>query len=351
MKTLALVTRGMPHPEDETLRRLELADEYPRITLFQDRLNADIVDDRYLKNIPVVRQAAYRLLPDFAASVLEAYHLRSKYDAIISWSESLGIPFALLLKLTNVRVPHVALFSWISPSKKARLLKIAHSHIDRLILMNRVQEDFAVNTLGIPTSKVVLIKYAVDQKFWRPMHRETEMICSPGREMRDHEILLEALKGLDIRCHVTASTVRDMPDLALSVDGAAHPTLTVGRLSFTELRSLYARSRFVVVPLHATDSDQGTTVILEAMSMGKAVICSRTEGQVELIEEGKTGIFVPPGDARALREAIQFLWSHPEEAERMGHEGRERIEQFHTLEGFFSKFRNVVEEAIDEHQG
>ncbi len=89
-------------------------------------------------------------------------------------------------------------------------------------------------------------------------------------------------------------------------------------MPLTELRDLYARSRFVVVPLHASDTDNGVTVILEAMAMGKAVICSRTRGQVDVIQEGVTGIYVPVGDAAALRAAILSLWAEPQRAQQMG---------------------------------
>src|SRR4029079_2076138 len=67
------------------------------------------------------------------------------------------------------------------------------------------------------------------------------------------------------------------------------------------LRQLYADSAFVVVPLEVTDFQAGITPILEAMSMGKAVICTRTPGQTDTIVDGETGIYVEPGDPGALR--------------------------------------------------
>ena len=104
--------------------------------------------------------------------------------------------------------------------------------------------------------------------------------------------------------------------------------ITTGEKSFAALRELYDRSRFVVIPLHETDTDNGTTSILEAMAMGKAVICSRVKGQTDVIREGVTGLFVPPGDARALREAITTLWCDPDRAREMGRKGREQILEF-----------------------
>jgi glycosyltransferase involved in cell wall biosynthesis len=132
--------------------------------------------------------------------------------------------------------------------------------------------------------------------------------------------------------------------------GALPPNVTMGAKPYPELRALYARSRFVVIPLYPTDTDNGVTVMTEAMAMGKAVICSRVEGQRDLLEDGVNGLLVPPRDPRALRRAIEHLWAHPDQCERMGREGRRRIEQNHTLDAFVAGVRRAVEDAIAEER-
>ena len=72
-----------------------------------------------------------------------------------------------------------------------------------------------------------------------------------------------------------------------------------GRKTFAELRALYARSRFVVVPLLPSDIDNGITSILEAFAMGKAVICTETAGQIGVLEHGVNCLRVPPFDVEA----------------------------------------------------
>ena len=84
--------------------------------------------------------------------------------------------------------------------------------------------------------------------------------------------------------------------------------------------------------------------------MGKAVICSRTKGQLDIIQDGRTGLFVPPSDPKALRDAIQYLWEHPDEAERMGKEGRKYVEENHTLDQFVCSLKRIVEQVIAEHR-
>jgi glycosyltransferase involved in cell wall biosynthesis len=181
-----------------------------------------------------------------------------------------------------------------------------------------------------------------------------DMICSVGREMRDYGTLVKAIRFLDIPCHIAAGgstnvTKRDQWITDLEEGGSFPKHITIGRKGFVELRELYNRSQFLVMPLFETETDNGSTSILEAMAMGKAVICSRTEGQRDMIEDGKTGIFVPVGNVVALRDAILHLWTHPDEAQRMGAAGRAFVEENHALELFIETVKHAVAEAIEAH--
>ena len=48
--------------------------------------------------------------------------------------------------------------------------------------------------------------------------------------------------------------------------------------------------------------------------------------------EGETAITVKPGDPVELSEAIDFLWNHPEECERMGKNARKLVEEKFTID-------------------
>jgi glycosyltransferase involved in cell wall biosynthesis len=351
LRTLTLVRLGQGKPSPEILEQFQNEGRMPRITLYEKSLGSDLLDERYLCSLPPHTRRWYRWLSPPASQVLEAFHARHRYDALISWSEQLGFPLAGLLKITASDIPHVGIFSWISKPRKIRALRAIKSHFTRLILMSSVQRDAAVNLAGLRPDQVVLLRWPVDQLFWKPMPMEDDTICAVGREMRDYGTLIAAIRDLRIPCHIAANMSPEKKDAWIRDVEAASPLpphLTIGKKAYPELRELYARSRFVVIPLLATDTDNGATAILEAMAMGKAVICSRVKGQQDIVRDGVNGIFVAPQDPRALRNAIQSLWDHPDVAHRMGQAGRAWIEKYHTLDSWVGSVRDTVIAAIDE---
>lgn len=349
IKVLTLLSAGLPKANLSQ----ENQDQIPRASLYEQIIDTEMLNEEFLQKAPIWRRWLYKYIPTILAQVLEAYCVRKRYDVIVSWSDLHALFFALLLKITFTRFPHVALMFWISKPKKAALLKRVNTHIDIIVLWTSRHREFAINKLGISQSKIKFIPYYVDEKFWKPTTAEENMICSVGVEMRDYPTLIEAMSKLDIKCHIAAGSARGKifrTVQAIYECGPLPQNVTVGPLPPKELRELYARSRFVVIPLLESESDNGLTSILEAMAMGKAVICSRTRGQVDVIRDGITGIFVEQGNSQELQKTIQYLWDNPNEAKRMGEEGRKQIEQFNSWEKFVNSIRNIINETHNIYQ-
>jgi glycosyltransferase involved in cell wall biosynthesis/aminoglycoside phosphotransferase (APT) family kinase protein len=85
--------------------------------------------------------------------------------------------------------------------------------------------------------------------------------------------------------------------------------------------------------------------LMEAMAAGAPVIASRLSGIPELVEDGRTGLLVEPGDADGLAAAISRLASDRGLASRMGALGREKVRVEFELE---SCTRQLLE-LIDHH--
>jgi glycosyltransferase involved in cell wall biosynthesis len=87
-------------------------------------------------------------------------------------------------------------------------------------------------------------------------------------------------------------------------------------------------------------------IVIEAMAMQKPVIASHVGGVPEIVVDGKTGLLVPPGDAGAIRKALEQLLLDREQRERMGIEGRKRAEQCFSLENTVQETERVYEQIL-----
>jgi glycosyltransferase involved in cell wall biosynthesis len=86
-----------------------------------------------------------------------------------------------------------------------------------------------------------------------------------------------------------------------------------------ELVAHYVRAAVVVCPSHR----EGYGVVArEAMAHGRPVVATAVGGLVDAIEDGVTGLLVPPHDPAALRNAIEALLADPELRQRIGAVGR-----------------------------
>ena len=124
--------------------------------------------------------------------------------------------------------------------------------------------------------------------------------------------------------------------------------VTFQKFTQYDLRQLYADCALLVMPLQDVKFQAGVTAILESLAMGKTVICSRVPGQTDVLVEDQTGRYVPAGDAVALRDKICQLLAQPEEAARMGQNGRLLVEQEMSLEQYVKRLTGILQQAIVE---
>jgi len=75
-------------------------------------------------------------------------------------------------------------------------------------------------------------------------------------------------------------------------------------------------------------------VAAEAMAAGCAVVASAVDGLTEVVEDGVTGLLVPPGDSSALAAALFDLLQHPAKAIEMGRQGKERVRKLFSIERY-----------------
>jgi glycosyltransferase involved in cell wall biosynthesis len=85
-------------------------------------------------------------------------------------------------------------------------------------------------------------------------------------------------------------------------------------------------------------------VVLEAMRFAKPVVATAAPGTTEVVENGRTGLLVPPGDPPALAQAIRTVLRDPELARQLGTAGRARVEAEFRADTMIARFADLYEE-------
>jgi glycosyltransferase involved in cell wall biosynthesis len=90
-------------------------------------------------------------------------------------------------------------------------------------------------------------------------------------------------------------------------------------------------------------------ILLEAMAMAKPIVATNIEGIKEVLENGETGILVPPKDARALTAAIIDLLIHNDKAYQIGMAARRVVRARFGVDVMVQKVARVYEELLRQN--
>jgi glycosyltransferase involved in cell wall biosynthesis len=90
-------------------------------------------------------------------------------------------------------------------------------------------------------------------------------------------------------------------------------------------------------------------VVVEAFCRGRGVVGSRVGGIPDIVDDGVTGVLVPPADAHALADALVRVLSDRPLAERLGRAAHEAVQPWlATPEEYARRIRELVEEVTSE---
>jgi starch synthase (maltosyl-transferring) len=193
-----------------------------------------------------------------------------------------------------------------------------------------------VGPLGWPAGKVQVSYNAVEPSRFAveaPAGRRAELggddgaplVLVPARldAQKGHGTLLRAAVDVPAAVFVLAGEGPERAALeALAADlGVGDRVRFLGRRD--DIPELLAACDVFALPSLYEGS---SLAVLEAMAARRPIVSSAIPGTDELIEDGRTGLLVPPGDAGGLAAALRRLLGDPELAARLANAARERVE-------------------------
>lgn len=179
-----------------------------------------------------------------------------------------------------------------------------------------------------PPDKVrILPLYSIPPNDSAPVARDPCLILYTGQLTwgKGLDLLLEALVLLPQNVRLIVAGTGRQESLFRSCCQSLCLTDRVkfaGKVPPDQLADYYRQALCVVAP--GRQPETFGLVGLEAMSHGTPVIATGIGGVVEWLQDGNTGLAVPPGDVRQLALAIASLVEDPQKAEDLGRNGRRR---------------------------
>ena len=218
-----------------------------------------------------------------------------------------------------------------NPFRERRLFAIADRTVARLadvhIAISAGLARYLAEREGFDVSSFEIVHYGIEPGPAPPSLPAAPRLAVVGRliPIKGHGVLLRAL----------AAARADVPGITLEIAGEgaldAELRATVAELGLDDsvsflghvsrVAGILERAEVVVVP---SLGEGFGMVALEAMERGRPVIASAVGGLPEIVDDGHTGLLVPPSDVDALAAAIRELAGDAARTAAFGAAGRER---------------------------
>lgn len=264
----------------------------------------------------------FQIIRGFKPDVVHTHHL---YELFYAW------PGALACGAGIVHTEHE--FFSLETGKARFFIRLLAKLCKRITAVNRETAEFLEHLLGWPDGRVATIVNGVDLAALRDAHPDRAALGLTAQDRVAGIVArLEPVKGHHILFEAFRDVADKIPNAVLLVAGDGSRRTELERLA--EELGVASRIRFLGmrrdIPqlLAAMDVvvlaslEEGLPVsILEAMGAGKPLVASSVGGIPAVVRELETGMLVPPGDARALGQALARLLGDDALAQQLGQGG------------------------------
>ncbi len=266
------------------------------------------------------------------------------------------IPTVISLDATFINFLRLAAaYQYGSPNRVVYWLKFEwyrrmYQSAAALISMSNWAKQSLVQDYGVASDKVTVIFPGVDLCQWCPSVKEVGkgdplrlLFVGGDFERKGGHILLEAFRcGLAERCTLDIVTKDETVHSqgAVRVHRGLEPNSPL-------LLKLFADADLFVFP---TLGDTNAIVVMEAMASGLPVLATNVGALAEEVEDGVTGLLVPPNDPGAIVEAIRSLANTPDRLVAMGAAGRARAERLFDAKHNYKAVVDVLKRCVNERR-
>jgi glycosyltransferase involved in cell wall biosynthesis len=256
----------------------------------------------------------------------------------------------------------------VSTREKRSFEKYLFNHAHKVIAVSKAASQ-RFDGFPLAQEKVVVIPNGVDLTEF--VKEQPDSKLKEKLNVQEEGILVGTLgqlipgKGQEVFLKAASLVLKHIPQVKFMVVGDGNrayrekleelsKTLGISETTvFTGFREDIPRimNTLDIVVLPSTTHLEGLSrVIIEAMASSTPVIATNSGGNPEAVEDGATGLLVPPEDPSRLAECILTLIKDKTKRKQMGEAGRKRAEKLFNIEKNVSRIEKVYEELLCREQ-
>jgi glycosyltransferase involved in cell wall biosynthesis len=231
---------------------------------------------------------------------------------------------------------------------------------DHVVAISHAARDVLIRMDHIPADRICVVHNGIEpltsRRTGSPREGAPTLVALATLAARKgHRYLIEAMPLIR----------RRVPGVHLRIcgDGPIRPTLQrlAGSLGLGSAVEIFGHLDDVLPVLadadlmvHPSVEEGFGLALLEGMSQECAVVASRVGGIPEVVDDGVTGLLVPPASPSHLADAVLELLADPGRRRAMGTAGRRRLEQQFTigamLDGYGKLYERVLSVTADQRR-
>lgn len=244
---------------------------------------------------------------------------------------------------------------------KKHFFSIVMGWAKRVIVLSNVIARHMIEDFSVPHERIKLVPRSVDLekfKYLDPSDKRKEdfNVGIIGR--------ITPLKGHLHFIKAMARISRVIPRLKIWIVGDAPASkeaykeelqILVRRLGLWHCTEFLGTQRDIpgilehldLVVLATTTHEAFGRVVVEAQAAGVPVVATKVGGVIDIIQDGKNGLLVPPADSKSMAEAIIRIFKDPEFARQLSENAYAKVKEKYNVELMVKNTLDVYREALD----
>ena len=269
--------------------------------------------------------------------------------AIVLLGAGLGIPVIIHLHAGDFLIFHQRLPAWAG-----WLLRAILRRADRVVVLSEGWREALVRDLELEPRRLVVLPNALPapRRVERPADGPCEIVFLGRLEAaKGVPELLEALadprlRGLAWRASLVGPGSAEGYRRRAAELGLAERVGFPGWEEPEQVQARLAGAEVFVLPSHFEGLSMA---LLEALANGLAVVATAVGATPEVVQDGTSGLLVPPGDPAALAEALRRVVMDQALRRRLQREGRARFNDSFEISIYSQKLVALYDEVLKGH--